>query len=254
MRDDEKPAAQEQAVSEQKTEVAPGTNTQPQLPNLQPVVDEFIANHPGDYAIKITDLSGTSLAEVNSDKSDDMASLYKLLVAYIGYQQIDDGTYNLSDPYLNGYTRGECLDAMIRDSNSPCGEKMMAEIGGSTLNQKAKQYGLTNTNYGGLTTTPNDMAILIAHIENGKDLSAESRKSYLDSMKTQDALYRRGLPSGFTSSTVYNKVGWRGVSEWHDVAIVELKNGQKVVVVAMTQNAGYKNVATLGAELEKALQ
>lgn len=243
-----------QPSTEQKTETAESVVVEPQLPNLQPVVDEFIAAHPGTYAVKITDKKGNVLAEKSGDKSDDMASLYKLLVAYIGYQRIDGGTYTLSEPYLNGYTRGECLDAMIRDSNSPCGEKMMAEIGGTTLNQKAKEYGLQNTNYGVLTTTPNDMVTLLTHIENGKDLSAESRASYLDSMKTQDALYRRGLPSGFTNSTVYNKVGWRGALEWHDVAIVELKNGQKIIVAVMTQGAGYANVAKFGAELEKALQ
>lgn len=252
--DKQKAHSPSQPNTEQTTELTESTTSEPQLPNLQPVVDEFIASHAGSYAIRITDVNGNSLAEKSGDKSDDMASLYKLLVAYIGYQSIDNGTYALSEPYLNGYTRGECLDAMIRDSNSPCGEKMMAEIGGTTLNQKAKEYGLKNTSYGTLTTTPDDMAVLLAHIENGKDLSVQSRASYLDSMKTQDALYRRGLPSGFTSSTVYNKVGWRGVPEWHDVAIVELNNGQKIIVAVMTQGAGYANIANFGAALEKALQ
>lgn len=225
-----------------------------ELPNLQPMVDEWVSSHSGTYAVKITDTSGKTLAEVNGDKPFFTASIYKLYVAYAGYQAVDDGTYMLSEPYIAGYTRGKCLDAMIRDSYSPCAETMWAELGKSTLTQKMQAYGLQNTSLTGLQTSANDAAIILANIENSKDLKPESRQAYLDSMKTQDARYRRGLPSGFQTATVYNKVGWNLDQEWHDTAIVELPNGQKVIVSILTTGVGYQDMAKFGAAIEKALQ
>lgn len=227
---------------------------QQRLPNLQPVVDQWVATHPGTYAVKITDTSGQSLAEIKGNQPFFTASIYKLYVAYIGYQAVDRGTYQLSDPYLSGYTRGKCLDAMIRDSYSPCGEKMWAELGKDNLTQKLKSYGLTGTSMTGLQTTANDAAIILANIATGKDLSPASQAAYLDSMKTQDDKYRRGLPSGIKDATVYNKVGWNLDQEWHDTAIVELPNGQKIIVSVFTDGVGFSNVAGLGTALQKALQ
>lgn len=242
-----------QPSEEQKIETTEAA-AQPQLPNLQPVIDEFVANHPGIYAVKITDEKGSSLAVINGDKQFFTASIYKLYVAYVGYQKIDDGTYNLNDPYLSGYTRGKCLDAMIRDSYSPCAEKMWVELGKEKLTKQMEGYGLTNTSLTGLSTSANDAAIILKKISTGEGLSKESQAAYLNSMKTQDAKYRRGLPSGFKSAVVYNKVGWNLDQEWHDTAIVELVNGQKVIISVLTTGAGYQNTAALGAELEKALQ
>jgi hypothetical protein len=72
-------------------------------------------------------------------------------------------------------------------------------------------------------------------------------------MKDQPAIYRRGLPSGFTVSTVYNKVGWNAEKEWHDTAIVELVDGRKLIVTVMSENVGYSKFAELGKAIEAAL-
>ncbi len=227
----------------------------PQLPNLQPVVEEWVANHRGSYAIKITDTEGNSLAEIDGDQPFFAASIYKLYVAYIGYQKIADGTFEADEVYSSGYTRLECLDEMIRSSFSPCAEKMWAELGKETLTATLKNdYGLTATNMTALRTTPNDAAIILRHIYNQKDLTKAHRDVYLDSMKVQDDKYRRGLPSGVTAGTVYNKVGWNLTQEWHDTAIIEMQNGKTVVVSVFTENAGYQNIAGLGAAIQQALQ
>jgi hypothetical protein len=52
---------------------------------------------------------------------------------------------------------------------------------------------------------------------------------------------------------VYNKVGWNEDIEWHDTAIVEV-NGKVAIVSVFSKGAGYKNIAGLGAEIQKALQ
>lgn len=228
--------------------------SEPKLPNIQSTIDEFTANHPGEYAVKITDLKGISLAELNSDEQFFTASIYKLFVAYVGYQKVDEGVYNLDDPYVNDYNRGKCLDAMIRDSDSTCGETMLDELGQSNVTAKMEEYGLKSTSLSDFLTSAEDVAIILQKIATGTGLSKESQKAFLDSMKTQDTKYRLGLPAGFKSTTVYNKVGWNLDQEWHDASIVELANGQKVIVSVLSSGAGYKNMALLGSAIEKALQ
>ncbi len=228
------------------TEVA-----QPSLPDMQPLVDSWVANHPGTYAITITDEQGNKLGVTNGDQQFFTASIYKLYVAYIGYQKIDDGTYSLSSPYLNGWTRGKCLDEMIRSSDSPCAEKLWNELGKDTVTAKMKAYGLTNTSLSGLYTSSNDAAIILSRLQRGLDLKPASNTAMLASMKGQ--IYRDGLPAGFTKSEIYDKVGFRGAVEYHDTAIVKV-NGKTVIVSVMTESAGSKNIAGLGAAIEKALQ
>jgi hypothetical protein len=94
---------------------------------------------------------------------------------------------------------------------------------------------------------------MLARIARGEGLSEESQAAYLSSMKDQEAKYRRGLPSGFESLTVYNKVGWNEPVEWHDSAIVELTDGRKLIVTVMSENVGYTNISKLGTEIEKSL-
>jgi len=141
---------------------------------------------------------------------------------------------------------------MIRESDSPCAEKLWNGLGKENLTQQLEEYGILNTSMSGISTTAKDVALILGRIESGEGLSEESRNAYLDSMKTQDALYRRGLPSGFSNSViVYNKVGWNEDKEWHDSAIIELSGGRKIIVSVLTENVGSKKIGDLASELEK---
>ncbi|MEX1059200.1 MAG: serine hydrolase [Candidatus Saccharimonadales bacterium] len=229
---------------------------QPNLPviDLQPTVDAWADAQNGRASIVIYDLANKmTVASLNPDRQYFTASIYKLYVAYIGYQKIADGTYNASEPYLSGYTRMECLGAMIRDSYSPCGEKWWNELGKQALTDKMKNYGLKNTSLTGLYTSAADAAIILQRLFERQDLTKLHRAAFLDSMEEQPALYRRGLPSGFSKSTVYNKVGWNLQVEWHDTAIVTLPNGRSYVVTILTQNIGSAQIATLGKAIEARL-
>lgn len=224
------------------------------LPDLQPTVDAWVKNHSGTYSIAIMNTDGELVASSNHNKEMFMASIYKLFVAYVGYQKIADGSYKANEPYLPGYTRVQCLDAMIRSSNSPCAEKMWNELGKEAITEKVKTYGITNTSLVGLSSTAEDSAKLLQLLYAGKDLTPQHRTAFLDSLKTQDAKYRRGLPAGFTSADVYNKVGWQETTIWHDASIIQTTDGKTLIVAVFTQNAGYNNVAGFGASLEKSLQ
>lgn len=223
------------------------------LPNLQSTVDEWVNSAGGKTSVIITDASGNVLASHQETLEYFTASIYKPFVAYVGYQKVDDGTYSLSEPYLNGKTRGQCLDVMIRDSDSPCGEKMWNELGKQALTENMRSLGLTNTSLVNLTTSAKDASVILQKIQTGEGLSQESQASFLDSMKTQDSRYRRGLPSGFSELTVFNKVGWNLNKEWHDTAIVRLPDDRAVIVSVFTENVGYQQIAQLGISLEQKL-
>jgi beta-lactamase class A len=219
--------------------------------DLQPTVDTWAGRQNGEASILIYDLAnGRTVASLNPDRQYFTASIYKLYVAYVGYQKIADGTYGANEQYLSGYTRAKCLDAMIRDSYSPCGEKMWSELGKESLTAKLKTYGLTNTSMTGLYTSAKDAAVVLQRLYERRDLTDSHREAFLVSLKDQPATYRRGLPSGFSQSTVYNKVGWNGQVDWHDTAIITSPNGRSYVISVFTERVGSAQIAALGREIE----
>jgi beta-lactamase class A len=251
------PENEQKNSSNQQTQTTNESETeQPSFPliNLQPTVDAWANKQSGTASVVIYDLANNkTVGSLNPDRQYFSASIYKLYVAYAGYQKIADGTYSADAPYLSGYTRAKCLDAMIRDSYSPCGEKWWAELGKESLTAKLKTYGLTNTSMTGLYTSAEDAAIVLQRLFERRELTQAHRTAFLNSMKDQPALYRRGLPSGFSQSTVYNKVGWNGQVEWHDTAIITLPNGRSYIVSVLTENIGSTQIKALGQAIEARL-
>lgn len=220
---------------------------------LQQAVDVWGGSLPASSqaSVVVTDADGALLAALNPDEVYFAASLYKLFVAYEGYRAVDSAAADPAEIYQAGRTRQQCLDAMIRSSDSPCAEKMWVEIGKSEIDSTIEMYGIKNTSMIDITTTASDASIILRRIVSGEGLSEQSKAKYLDSMKTQDDLYRRGLPSGFSSELiVYNKVGWNEQMEYHDAAIVELKDGRKLIVAVLTNGVGTARIGALAAALE----
>lgn len=251
-----KPATVGQKSSSTAEQAKEKEQEQPKSPQFdkastQNTLSKWTASHNGTYSVVVADGHGNTLATHQSDKVFFAASLYKLYVAYVGYQKIDDGTYDLGESYLGGWSRGKCLDEMIRSSHSPCAEKLWVELGKENLNTKLKNYGLTDTSMTALTTSARDIAKILARIEQGKNLSKESRKAMLSSMKAQ--IYRSAMPKGFVPAVVYDKVGFRELVEYHDVGMVELPGGERVIVAMLTQNVGTQNIAGLASALFKVL-
>lgn len=236
-----------------KTNLPAGRQGLPVI-DLQPTVDAWADKQSGKASVVIVDLANNkTVASLNPERVYFAASIYKLYVAYMGYQKVADGTYSMGESYLSGYTRGECLDAMIRESYSPCGEKMWTELGKESLTAQLKAYGLKNTNMTALQTSAADAAIILQRLFEKRELSEEHVNLFLDSLKTQPDKYRRGLPTGFVNSTVYNKVGWNENLEWHDTAIVTLANGRSYVVSVLTRSVGASNIRELAKTIEAKL-
>ena len=255
-----------QQPADEKETKKPTTKSGKPLIDLQPVVDDWLATIQGTAGVVIYDIdNGQTVAEYNSAQLFGTASLYKLFVAYEGYRQAEKGLVNLNDQnYVGTYTRGECLDLMLRESYSPCAEKMWEEIGRDELERIiAEDFKLKNTT--GLASTPTDIAIMMNLYYKHPGLSAKTWEVIKDTMLNQPATeydWRQGLPSGFSNSVnVYNKVGFEysGTDNiwnlYHDAAIVEFPDlGRHYIMVVMTSHVTPAQIAQLAAAIETAVQ
>lgn len=237
----------------------------PPLINLQPVLDRWLTTvNPSHVGVVIYDLDHhQTVAKFNSDKVFETASLYKLFVAYEGYRRLEHRPTSADDLYVAGHTRAECLDLMIRVSDSACAEKMHTEIGSTQLNHLIKtNFGLAHSPT--LSSTPSDIAKMLTRYYFHPDLSAQSWQTIKDSMLNQpnsgSDRWRQGFPAGFSRKTkVYNKVGWNSSdgAKWdlfNDAAILEFSTQNRHYAVAiMTNFTRPTKISALGSALETAL-
>ena len=243
------PASTLTNVADKKSE----SKTVAPLPNVQSLVEAWAGGNSGSYSIVVDDLDAkTQLASYRADEPYFAASIYKLYVAYLGLIDAQAGKYSMDEPYLNGWTRARCLDEMIRNSYSPCAEKLWAEQGRETSTERLKKYGLTGTNMVGLITTARDVNVLLGRLYNRQELNEKYTQMLLDPMKGQK--YRDAIPAGVPGLIVYDKVGFRELVEYHDTAIVTLPNGRNVAITILTKNAGTRRIADLTKQIFAALQ
>ena len=215
---------------------------------LQKVVDNWQVQTKGSGSVVILDAqTNQKLASTGENKEYFTASIYKLYVAYLALQDIDSGIHTINDPFLDGQTRAQCLDNMIQNSDSNCGEKMLNEFPRDVLQQRLNQIGLKNTSLIKYTTTAADAALVTQKVAIGDGLSKASTELMHTAMQFQK--YQQGLQTGFNNLTVYDKIGFYETG-WHDSAFVKLPSGKLVVVTVLTQDMGSKQVNNLAKKLQ----
>lgn len=233
--------------------------------DFQPVIDEWTKNTAGEKSVLIYDIERDEIVgEYNPDAIYYMASLYKLFVVYDGYRRVQNGEWN-ENANVKGteHTILECLDLAIRESNSDCAESLWESIGYDELDNITKEkYGTKHTDVSALQTTPNDiLKIMKRYFEHPEiddiKLLVHLRDSFLN-QPTTEYDWRQGLPSGFKSAKVFNKVGWdydggNGIwNYYHDAAIVEFpEENRRFIIVVMTSKVPYQKISELGARVEK---
>ncbi|MDQ3123191.1 MAG: serine hydrolase [bacterium] len=219
--------------------------TEPEAPaystiNLQPTIDNWVNKQAATYSIVVHDLQADKIIGKNlPDKSYFAASLYKLYVAYLALQDIQNGNMNPNEILSQGFTRKQCIDKMIRESYSPCGEAMMADIGQKTLETRVNTIGITNTTFAGISTTAEDSVMILRLINSKKHLNDVNAAFLLDSMRTQEVKYKRGLQAGAPKATWETKVGWNETYNYHDVGLMTLPDGRKFAVAILSQGNGF---------------
>lgn len=239
--------------TDQNQDEAPET---PAPVNLQPVVDEWLAGQTAEFGIVVYDPANKQIiASNNPDEKYFAASLYKLFVAYLALVDFQNGAQNPDEELWGGFTRKECVDKMIRESHSPCGEVMMAFMGQEALRTRVSQMGIENTIFAGITTTARDSALILRYIVEGRDLNAENTAFLRDAMRVQPDKYRRGLAQGAPEATWDTKVGWNEQYNYHDVGIMTLPSGREYVVAILSQgNGSPAPIADFAATIYQALK
>ncbi len=240
---------------------------EPKVPaiDLQPAVDEWVNSVRGDKSVLIYDLErDEKAAEYNTTENYSIASLYKLFVVYEGYRRVQSGEWDGAEMAgSTGYTISKCLDLAIRESHSICAETLWAKIGHDELEQIIEDdFGITDSDISELISNAEDITKIMKIFYEHRDITDETlvaamKDSFLNQPPTT-YVWRQGLPSGFSSANVYNKVGWDYNADggywnlYHDAAIIEFpETNRHFIVVVMTNHIDFKNIVKLGSEIEK---
>ena len=225
--------------------------------DFQPIVDDWAKSVSGDKSVLIYDLDlEKTVGEYNADVNRNTASLYKLPIVYEGYRRVARGEWDgNAKAGTIGKTVLKCLDLAIRQSDSLCAETLRNMIGRAELDT-------INPNILALSSNARDIAKIMKNfyyhdeIQDDK-LLATMKDSFLNQPTIGHDNWRRGLPSGFSDATVYNKVGWDYNAEekywnvYNDAAIVEFpEQNRHFIVVVMTSHIMPKKIAELGTMIE----
>jgi beta-lactamase class A len=213
---------------------------------------------PGMFLIDLdtsayVDLSGTAVFPA--------ASTIKVPVLVAFFQDVDAGKIRLDEPltmrpeligsgsgdmqYQPPGTKFSALETayrMITISDNTATNMLIARLGGvAALNQRFQSWGLTATVIrnalpdlqGTNTTSPRDLATLMAWVNQGDLVSMRSRDRLLDIMRrtVTDTLLPRGLGEG---ATIAHKTGDIG-SLIGDVGLIDMPNGKRYVMAALVK-------------------
>lgn len=251
----------------------------PSFIDLQPTVDTWLASTNRQVGLMIYDLDNDRVAaSYQPNKTFNIASIYKLFYVYDGYRQLASGAEQgttkfttTSDYRADTYTISECLDLMIRESYNGCADPMRSNSARSKRVQTMidDELQLEDTFNLGLSSTAADLTKLLRLYYEHADLPDELWDRIADSMLNQPPTevetgvfydWRQGLPAGFSTAKIYDKVGWESDNRetWNiyaDAAIVEFPNQNRhySIVVLTTNFTDAKLIANLGTTLETAI-
>lgn len=234
----------------------PQDEAKPTAIDLQPVVDEWLVSQSADFGIVVYDFDNErTIAAHQPDEQYFAASLYKLFVAYLALLDFQNNQQAPNELLIGGFTRRECVEKMIRESHSPCGEATMSSMGQENLRVRVSDMGINNTTFAGITTTAQDSALILQYIQQMRDLNQQNTEFLKDAMRDQDQRFKNGLAKGAPEATWETKVGWNEDQNYHDVGIVTMPDGRKFAVAILSYNNGSSQpIADFAATIYGALK
>lgn len=209
------------------------------------------------------DLDTGSYLEVNAVEVFPAASMIKVPILVAFFQDVEAGRIHLDEmltlrsediargnssgtmqykPLGTRFTALETVTKMITISDNTATNMLISRLGGAaSLNQRFLSWGLKATEIRNLlpdlsgtnTTTPLDLAHLMALVNHGDLVSSTSREQMLDIMKR--TTIRSLLPFGLgPGATISHKTGDIGTLVG-DVGLVTLPSGKRYIAVAMVR-------------------
>ncbi|MBH8567086.1 serine hydrolase [Nostoc sp. CENA67] len=233
-----------------------------EISSLKDAVQNLVAANPNlSPGVFLVDLDTGSYVDVNSTASFPAASTIKVPILVAFFQDVDAGKIRLDEmltmeqdvvaggsgqlqykPVGTQYSALEVATKMITISDNTATNMLIARLGGmDALNQRFRSWGLTTTMIrnqlpdlqGTNTTSPRELANLMAMLNQGNVVSMRSRDLMLDIMRrtARDNLLPSGLGAG---ARVYHKTGDIGTM-LADAGIIDTPTGKRYIAAVMVQ-------------------
>jgi beta-lactamase class A len=241
---------------------APALKLSQEIMPLKTVVQQLVAKNanliPGVFFV---DLDTGAYLDLNGASTFAAASTIKFPILVAFFQDVDAGKIRLDEmitlrqeligggsgdmkykPPGTKFTALETATKMITISDNTATNMLIARLGGTqALNQRFQTWGLTATQVrnplpdlsGTNTTSPRDLANLMALVNQGDWISLKSRDRLLDIMRRTAT--NSMLPSGLgKGATIAHKTGDIGTLVG-DVGLVDMPNGKRYIAVVMVR-------------------
>jgi beta-lactamase class A len=251
-----------QAQSTQSPGNASGLVMSQEIPTLRASIQSLATANPSlTPGVFIADLDDGSYVDFNGGASFPAASTIKIPIIVAFFQDVDAGKIRLDEtmtstkstiatgsgdiqykPVGTSYGALEVVTKMITISDNTATNMLIERLGGiEALNQRFRTWGLNTTTIrnilpdieGTNTTTPKELANLIAVVTKGNLVSVQSRDRILDIMRgtVKDNLLPSGLGQG---ATIAHKTGEIGAI-LADAGLVDLTTGKRYIASVMVQ-------------------
>ncbi len=254
------PASSENQQPTTQATAAPSVLLTQEITPLKAAVQEMAKKTPSlTPGVFLLDLNTGTYVDVNGSESFASASMIKFPVLVALFQDVDAGKIRLDESltvdkaalasgsgdlqFKGAGMQLSVLDTaikMITISDNTATNMLIAKLGGAdALNQRFNDWGLTTTAIhkvlpdieGTNSTSPKDLANLMAWVSQGKLVSLQSRDRLLDIMRrtVRDNLLPSGLGPG---AIIAHKTGDIGAM-LGDVGLVDLPSGKRYIAVVM---------------------
>ncbi len=233
-----------------------------EITSLKTAVQNLAAANPNlTPGVLLVDLDTGAYVDVNSAASFPAASTIKVPILVAFFQDLDAGKIRLDEmltmqqqmiaggsgnmqykPAGTQYTALEVATKMITISDNTATNMLIARLGGiEALNQRFRSWGLTTTAIrnqlpdlqGTNTTSPKELATLLAMVNQGNLVNMRSRDRLLDIMRhtERDTLLPSGLGAG---ASIAHKTGDIGTM-LADAGLVDISTGKRYIAAVMVQ-------------------
>lgn len=251
---------------------------------LEEITDEFIFSQKGEYSVVVKNLKTEEKFEYNPDKKYDSASLYKLWVMAVAYQDIKDEKLKEDDvlsadksslndtlstvsptpappdftpipitgePEKISMTVGEALEKMITVSDNYAAVLLSSKVGSKKIANFIKESGFKNSNYKQPPqTSAKDISSFYEKLYRGEIVDTKYSGIMIELLKKQTLNDR--IPKFLDSDIeVAHKTGELFGSK-HDGGIVYSQSGDYIIVV-LTETKDYKKAAENIAKYSEAI-
>ncbi|MFB2893111.1 serine hydrolase [Aerosakkonemataceae cyanobacterium BLCC-F50] len=252
------PATPESSLPNSTTTPNASQEIAPLKTQLTAISAENVLFTPGVFVI---DLETGNYAQVNGNNAISAASTIKVPILIAFLQDVEAGKIQWNEKLTlksefrasgsgnlrrqkvgTEYTAEDVVTRMITISDNTATNMAIDRLGGmETLNRRFQEWGLTTTVLrnqlpdvqGTNTSSPKDLAVLMARVMRGELVSAASRSRMIDIMQQteNDSLLPKGIGEG---AKIAHKTGNIG-SMLADVGIVNLPSGKRYVIAVMVQ-------------------